>query len=132
MSRKKTHLHLENTPFICENCGCMVMPPESGTLHRNHCSHCLFSLHVDMRVGDRRSGCRGLMEPIGIWAPARKDWSIIHRCKNCGFMRTNRIAGDDNETLLLSLAVRPITRLPFPIEMLFDTLGKGSISGDGQ
>ena len=127
MSRNKIHLHSENTPFICENCGGTVTPPESGTIHRNHCPHCLFSLHVDIRTGDRRSGCRGVMEPIGIWVPAKKDWSIIHRCTRCGFIRTNRIAGDDNEILLLSLAVRPVTILPFPLEMVFEYSRKDSL-----
>lgn len=130
MSRKRLHIHQESTPFICENCGLTVVPPESGTMHRNHCPHCLYSRHVDMRIGDRRSGCRGLMEPIGIWVPARKDWSIIHRCTKCGFIRTNRIAGDDNEMLLLSLAARPMTQLPFPVEMVFENFRRVTVSGD--
>ncbi len=130
MSRNKIHSHLDTTPFTCKNCGRTVMPPESGTKHRNHCPYCIYSLHVDMRVGDRRSGCRGLMEPIGIWAPLKKDWSIIHRCKKCSFIRTNRIAGDDSEILLLALAARPMTRLPFPVDMVIDTLGKETMTGD--
>ncbi len=83
-----------------------------------------------MRTGDRRSGCRGLMEPIGIWVRERKDWSILHRCTKCGFIRPNRIAGDDNEVLLLSLAVRPVTQIPFPTEMVLQQIGKQSILGE--
>ena len=41
------------------------------------------------------------------------EWSIVHRCSQCGALRANRIAGDDNEALLLSIAMRPIAR-PFP------------------
>ncbi len=114
MSRHtKTHLP-ENETFICGNCGRMVTPPEGGTLYRNHCPYCLWSRHVDLKTGDRRASCRGLMEPIGIWARDRRDWSVIHRCRSCGLMRANRIAGDDNETLLFYLAARPLAELPFP------------------
>jgi len=100
--------------FICGNCGMTVPPPEQGTRHRNHCPYCLWSRHVDMKTGDRRASCRGLMEPVGIWARDRRDWSIIHRCRGCGLMRANRIAGDDDETLLYGLASKPLAELPFP------------------
>jgi ribosome biogenesis GTPase len=33
-------------------------------------------------------------------------------------VRTNRIAGDDNAALLLSLAVRPLANPPFPLDKL--------------
>jgi hypothetical protein len=55
------------------------------------------------------------MEPIGISVCYDDEWSILHRCKDCGFIRANRIAGDDNQLALLSLAVRPLGRTPFPI-----------------
>lgn len=70
------------------------------------------------------------MEPIGIWVKKRQEWSIIHRCKKCGFIRTNRIAGDDNETLLLSLAARPMTQLPFPADRALKQIEKISIFGE--
>ncbi len=56
------------------------------------------------------------MQPIAVWVRTSKEWSIIHRCVNCGFIRANRIAGDDNEMLLFSLAAKPLTMLPFPAE----------------
>lgn len=56
------------------------------------------------------------MEPISIWV-RNDEWVLIHRCKGCGTIRSNRIAVDDNETLLLSLAARPLGRPAFPLEM---------------
>jgi hypothetical protein len=105
-----------NDSFICANCSKAVPPAECGTHFRNHCPFCLFSSHVDICTGDRRSGCRGLMEPIGIWAGRKKEWSLIHRCIKCGIIRTNRIAGDDSELLLILLATRPFMSIPFPAE----------------
>jgi len=105
-------------PFLCAQCGQAVPGAAPGTDHRNHCPRCLWSLHVDLRPGDRRAGCRGLMEPIALWVKADGEWAVVHRCRQCGGMRTNRIAGDDNEVALISLAVRPLARPPFPLDRL--------------
>ena len=75
---------------------------------------------MDLTTGDRRCGCRGQMEPIAVWVRRKDEWSIVHRCTKCGAMRTNRIAGDDNELALLSLAVRPLAAPPFPLDRLSD------------
>ena len=104
--------------FICKNCGGAVSGQAPRTEHRNHCPSCLRSLHVDMQIGDRRSGCRGVMEPIAISVRYDGEWMLVHRCKKCGFMRVNRIAGDDNEWALVALASRPIAMPPFPLEKL--------------
>ena len=73
---------------------------------------------MDLTTGDRRSACRGPMEPIAIGIRPDGEWSLVHRCAWCGLMRLNRIAGDDNELLLVSLALRPLARPPFPLERL--------------
>ena len=99
----------------------MVPGVAPGTEHRNHCPLCLWSRHVDMRLGDRRSGCRGLMEPIALWVRRGGEWAIVHRCDECGILRANRIAGDDDALVLMSLAVRPLAQPPFPL----DILGRG-------
>ena len=105
-------------PFVCEHCHQVVADAADGTHHRNHCPWCLWSLHVDLRPGDRRCGCRGLMEPIAVWVRRGGEWAIVHRCTRCGAMRTNRIAGDDNELALMSLAARPLAQPPFPLDRL--------------
>lgn len=110
----------ESSGFVCLQCGFGVSSGEIGTRHRNHCPRCLYSLHVDLRIGDRLSECKGLMEPIGIWVQADGEWSVLHRCTRCGLIRANRIAGDDNEAVLLGLAARPLSSLPFPIDVLLD------------
>jgi DNA-directed RNA polymerase subunit RPC12/RpoP len=113
MSRNNiTHTTQEH--FICSHCGMAIGPPLTGTRNRNHCPHCLHSLHLDIQTGDRRSRCRGIMEPISIWVQPNGEWSIIHKCKACGWLRTNRIAPDDTEEGLLEIAVLPLRKPAFP------------------
>ena len=76
---------------------------------------------MDVRTGDRMSGCRGLMDPIAIWPKESGEWAIIHRCRGCGILRANRVAIDDDERVLLALAVAALERPPFP-------LAKGTIA----
>ena len=109
---------IPDAAFVCEHCQRVVPGGAPGTEHRNHCPWCLWSRHVDLQIGDRRSGCRGTMEPIAITVRRDGEWALVHRCTKCGMMRVNRIAGDDSELLLVSLAVRPIARPPFPLERL--------------
>lgn len=104
--------------FACANCRQGVCTQAPGTEHRNHCPYCLWSLHVDLATGDRRSGCRGLMEPVSVWVRWKGEWALLHRCRNCGMIRANRVAGDDNEFALMSLAVRPLATPPFPLDRL--------------
>lgn len=104
--------------FTCRHCGWAVPSQAAGTQHRNHCPRCLWSLHLDDRPGDRASGCRGGMEPIAIQVRAGGEWGVLQRCTECGVIKANRIAGDDNEWLLLSLAARPLSRPPFPVDRL--------------
>ena len=48
--------------------------------------------------------------------------ALIHRCKICGVLHSNRIAADDNPALLMSLAVKPLAEPPFPLSHLKDLL----------
>ncbi|MDC7124125.1 MAG: RNHCP domain-containing protein [Spirochaetales bacterium] len=121
MSRIRQN-NTNNESFICKHCGTTVVPILSGGRQRNHCPECLWSRHVDLAKGDRRCGCRGEMEPIGVWVKPSGEWSLIHKCVKCGFIRTNRIAADDNEILLFNLAARPITMLPFPVDNIDSSL----------
>ncbi|MFC1452936.1 RNHCP domain-containing protein [Verrucomicrobiota bacterium] len=116
--RTQTRARGPGPAFQCEHCGEVVSGTAPGTENRNHCPRCLWSLHVDLQVGDRRSGCRGLMEPISVWVMGNGEWRIVHRCRKCGMMRANRVAGDDNELLLMSMATRPLARPPFPLHRL--------------
>ncbi|MFN8138965.1 MAG: RNHCP domain-containing protein [Fimbriimonadales bacterium] len=104
--------------FVCSNCGNLVYFNDAGTSHRNHCPTCLFSVHLDKSPGDRRADCSGMMEPIAVWVRANGEWALIHRCRLCGAIRSNRIAADDNPMKLLSIAVRPLGCPPFPLDRL--------------
>lgn len=104
-----------NESFTCRVCGALVTPEDAGSSHRNHCPRCLCSLHVDNQPGDRASLCRGIMDPIGVWVRKNGEWAIIHRCRSCGKLISNRIAADDNSSLLLSIAVKPLAAPPFPL-----------------
>jgi len=96
----------------------LVLPEGAGSQHRNHCPSCLTSLHVDVEPGDRLSYCKGIMEPIGVWVRKNGEWAIIHRCRTCSELSSNRIAADDNPTLLMSIAVKPLALPPFPLGLL--------------
>jgi len=104
--------------FRCRHCRQEIGRDAPGTAHRNHCPLCLWSVHVDDRPGDRSAGCDGGMEPIAIWVRPLGEWSIVHRCGTCHAVRVNRVAGDDSEFALLSLAARPMAQPPFPLARL--------------
>ena len=46
-----------------------------------------------------------------MWVRKGGEWALIHRCRACGALRSNRIAADDNPALLLSIALRPLASL---------------------
>jgi len=101
----------KESSFACEHCYKSVnLHEQIGTKHRNHCPFCLWSKHVDNQIGDRKSSCCGIMEPVGLTlrkeAKKKKygekgeklgEIMIIHLCTLCGAIRINRIASDDDE-----------------------------------
>ena len=86
----KTHPCKE--AFTCRACGRLVTPDGAASAHRNHCPNCLTSLHVDAEPGDRAADCGGLMEPVAVWVRKGGEWAIVHRCRRCGAMASNRAA----------------------------------------
>ncbi|MBQ3266015.1 MAG: RNHCP domain-containing protein [Ruminococcus sp.] len=124
----KTHACKES--FTCKSCGHEVVPTGAGSNHRNHCPNCLCSQHLDIEPGDRAAGCGGLMEPIAVWVRKNGEWAIIHRCRICGALSSNRIAADDNPLKLMSLAMKPIALPPFPVERLEEMTRL--MGGDGE
>lgn len=85
-----------NTKLECHSCGKKFTFDAPGTKNRNHCPFCLFSVHVDEKVGDRKSECKGLMEPIGKFLRPNGEEVLVHKCLECGKMSNNRVAGDDD------------------------------------
>ncbi len=87
----------ESDGFRCRHCGQHAGPARFGGRHRNHCSYCLHSLHVDGTTpGDRASDCRSRMAPVGVFARRNGEQAIVHRCLGCGFERHCRVAADDD------------------------------------
>src|SRR5262245_24723286 len=105
--------------FACLHCGRTVDASVPGTRYRNHCPWCLWSVHVaSSRVqNDRSAECRGPMEPIAV-SLQDDEWALVHRCEKCGDIKTNRIAGDDDMFALICLALRPLAKMPVPLEFI--------------
>ena len=114
--------------FVCANCGRQVLP--LGKSSRDHCPFCLCSLHLDVNPGDRASDCGGIMEPVAVWVRKGGEWAIIHRCKRCGKLSSNRVAADDNPMKLMSIAMKPLCSPPFPLDYLEEMTAL--MGGDGR
>ncbi len=89
MKEKRFQRKVES--FFCENCNKKI----EGDGYTDHCNYCLFSKHVDINPGDRKSLCGGMMKPIGV---KRKDDSFViyYYCLKCGFRHRVKSSLDDN------------------------------------
>ena len=114
--------------FKCKVCDNLVVPQGAASDHRNHCPYCLSSQHLDIEPGDREADCGGAMEAIGVWVRKGGEWALIHRCKICGHISSNRIAADDNPLTLMSIAMKPLGNPPFPLTRI-DELSKLMVEG---
>ncbi|MBB5959816.1 hypothetical protein FHS29_006437 [Saccharothrix tamanrassetensis] len=103
--------------FACVWCGLTVTAraPDGG--RRNHCPSCLQSRHVHDHVAGGPSECQARMSPISIAVPRNGDWKIVHRCTRCDELTAHGVHGDDNQLILMRLAVRPLAQPPFPLEV---------------
>ena len=110
--------HPCNEVFTCRVCGRTVVPAGAGSDHRNHCPNCLASLHVDNEPGDRQSECGGIMDAIALWIRKNGECAVIHRCRRCGALSSNRTAADDNPMKIMSIALKPLCEPPFPVERI--------------
>jgi hypothetical protein len=92
----------------------------SGVINRNHCPHCLWSVHADEKTGDRQSICHGQMEPVTLsfkpskknkYGPEKKgEILLVHLCQTCQQIRLNRIAADDDTNKIINITQNPITK----------------------
>ena len=82
--------------FTCKACGRPVVSAGAGSDHRNNCPNCLSSLHLDIEPGAREADCGGIMDAIAVWVRKNGEWAVIHRCRRCGALSSNRVAADDN------------------------------------
>lgn len=89
--------------FTCLNCNEKVKP--LGYTARDHCPNCLYSRHLDINPGDRKSDCKGILKPVGIEKTKKEKFKIIYKCEKCGQMIRNISANDDNMDEIIRLSV---------------------------
>ena len=117
----------ENTDtYRCLNCG-WTMPAEEQGKEPDHCPNCLLAIHEEDREGNE---CGGILEPVGIWVRSENEWEIIQRCRFCGEMRTSAMDRRDNRIKILSIASKPISAPPFPLERIKELTNIMGGSGD--
>ena len=114
---RKHKLNPLNHDFSCIHCHLPVSASVliSRVKNRNHCPYCLWSRHLDLfEPGDRLSACKAGMRPIGLtfkrernrYAASLGDLMIVHQCSDCGKFSLNRIAADDDSTMILTVLER--------------------------
>ncbi|RTK95392.1 RNHCP domain-containing protein [Candidatus Saccharibacteria bacterium] len=95
--------------FRCSHCRQFVVINDyMGTVNRNHCNICFWSKHVDSQTGDRRSDCKGGMQPVGLTFKHEGFGKVgeimfIHACLSCPKIHINRVARDDPEYGILEI-----------------------------
>lgn len=99
MEPKKFQMRDEE--FTCVVCQKQVLPLEYTA--RDHCPHCLCSLHLDDNPGDRLCLCHGIMQPFAVEKGKKDILKIVYRCHKCGMIKKNKAAIDDNYDLILEV-----------------------------
>lgn len=87
--------------FVCDNCGFEAR----GSGYTDHCPKCLYSKHVDINPGDRKSECNGMMQPTSA-SHDRDGFIIRYQCMKCGMKKSMKAASDDNKEMLNQLFTR--------------------------
>ncbi|CAM2859378.1 RNHCP domain-containing protein [Prescottella defluvii] len=113
MSHRGTPISHLST-FTCIRCGLDVSSATPDADPRTHCPNCLAGRHGS--TAERRCGAR--THPIAIAVLRDGDWMLIHRCTGCETLSANPVVGDDNQLLLVRIAVKPLAQPPFPLEHL--------------
>ncbi|HWR20174.1 MAG TPA: RNHCP domain-containing protein [Clostridia bacterium] len=94
-------------PFTCRVCGHEVNALQYTA--RDHCPCCLCSMHVDNLPGDRANDCGGVLRPVGVES-YKGEFKIVYRCENCGEVKRNKAASDDDMNLIIKLSANPLRR----------------------
>lgn len=101
MEEKKFQRKVES--FFCSKCGASI----EGSGYTDHCPECLWSKHVDVNPGDRKSDCGGMMEPVGVEVKG-DGYIIYYKCTGCGFKHRVKSAKDDNTGEIIKLSKNPL------------------------
>ena len=76
--------------FICEVCGKEVK-------------------HVDVNPGDRLCTCHGILQPVAIEPAKKEKYKIVYKCNDCGMIKRNIMAEDDNFEKILEIMSNPVS-----------------------
>ncbi|MEU1951587.1 RNHCP domain-containing protein [Nocardia rhamnosiphila] len=95
--------------FTCIRCGLVVSVAAPGAEPRSHCPNCLSGTH---------GRCSARTHPIAVAVLRDGDWMLIQRCTGCNHLEAAPVAEDDNQLLLIRIAVKPLAQPPFPLEHL--------------
>ena len=99
----KTHPCTDS--FTCRNCGRLVVSAGAGSSHRGTTAPTAWPACTwTWSRATARANAAGLMEPVAVWVRKNGEWAIIHRCRICGAMSSNRVAADDNPMMLMSIS----------------------------
>lgn len=115
--------------YRCRACGWTPAEnePDGGWAH---CPNCLAGVHEADAEGLE---CGGTLQPISIWVRPDDGWEILQRCSLCGEIVSSPMSGDDSPIKLLSLASKPLSAPPFPIEKMEEMTammgGQGDVGG---
>jgi DNA-directed RNA polymerase subunit RPC12/RpoP len=90
-AQRRTNPIARDEAFTCVYCSKAVQP--HGRTARDHCPHCLRSLHVDVVPGDRAATCGGRLDPYDVVVQTR-GVLIRYRCTRCGETKVNRAVLD--------------------------------------
>ena len=95
-----------------------------------HCPNCFAGVHETDEDGCE---CGGTLLPVSVWVKPDDSWEIIRRCSLCGELASTPMSEDDSPIKLLSLAMKPLSVPPFPIEKMEEmtamTGGQGDVGG---
>ena len=115
--------------YQCPNCGWTSFE-ELEKEHLEHCPTCPSGIHETDREGNP---CGGILEPVSVWIREDDKWEIISRCSFCGGMVSARMNKRDNLIKVLSIASKPLSSPPFPVERIEELTrmmgGHGEIGG---
>ena len=107
---------MEYTPkrFHCPACG---FEPAENVSEKEyaHCPRCLTAIHEEDSEGYE---CGGKLQPVSIWVKPDDSWEILGRCSLCGEIASTPVSDEDDPVLLLSIAGRPLSMPPFPLEKI--------------
>ena len=90
-ARIRSNPIVRDEAFVCIECGELV--PPHGRTARDHCPHCLTSLHVDVVPGDRAANCAGQLIAVGLEFRGEQP-VIFYRCERCGKTHRNQAVLD--------------------------------------